>query len=188
MRWCASTRSIYAARIYGSTNLRLSVSRNCQRNIVPRSNSIPFSLFKFRAECWIADRPVKCTHRRALTPMIATIFYFFRFIPPTDQSELPIVSFRGNAIRFFHASRWPFATKNINDFERKKIYIHIYYLKILYHESRRRRTTIITFITSSIFDRTNHPSSTNLIRKRESYRTLFLRVPIKISKPLFTLR
>lgn len=181
MRWCASTRSIYAASIYGNTNLRLSVSRNCQRNIVPRSNSIPFSLFKFRAECWIADRPVKCTHRRALTPMIATIFYFFRFVPPTDQSQLPIVSFRGNVIRFFHALRWPLATKNINDFEKKK---YVYYLKILYHENRRRQTTINT----SIFDRSNHLSSTNLIRKRESYQTLFLRVPTKISKPLFTFR
>lgn len=187
MRWCASTRSIYAARIYGNTNLRLSVSRNCQRNIVPRSNSIPFSLFKFRAECWIADRPVKCTHRRALTPMIATIFYFFPFIPPTDQSELPIVSFRGNAIRFFQPLRWPFATKNINDFKKKKKKdIYIYYLKILYHESRQRQTTI-TFITS-IFDRSNYPSSTNLIRKRESYRTFFFHVPMKISKPLFTFR
>lgn len=172
MRWCASTRSIYAGRIYGDTNLRLSVSRNCQRNIVPRSNSIPFPLFKFRAECWIADRPVKCTHRRALTPMIATIFYFFRFIPPTGQSELPIVSFRGNAIRFFQALRWPFVTENINDFKNTR---------------NRRRQTTITFI-ASIFDQSNHPSSTNLIRKRESYQTFFFHVPIKISKPLFTFR
>ena len=86
----------------------------------------------------------------------------------------------------FSTSSMAVRDKEHQRFQKKKKDIYIYYLKILYHESRQRQTTI-TFITS-IFDRSNYPSSTNLIRKRESYRTFFFHVPMKISKPLFTFR
>lgn len=48
----------------------LSVSCNWRRNIVPRSNSIPFKLFKFRGGRWDG---------RVLTSIINSFFYFLSF-------------------------------------------------------------------------------------------------------------
>lgn len=159
MRWSASTRSIYAARIYGDTNPRLSVSRNCQRNIVPRSNSIPFSLFKFRAECWIADRPVKCTASSRVNTHDRDNFLLFSIHPSYRPKRTTNRFIPWECDSIFSRSSLAVRDKEHQRFRKKK---YIY--------------------------RSNHLSSTNFIRKRESYQTLFFHVPIKISKPLFTFR
>lgn len=164
MRWSASTRSIYAARIYGDTNPRLSVSRNCQRNIVPRSNSIPFSLFKFPAECWIADRPVKCTASSRVNTHDRDNFLLFSIHPSYRPKRTTNRFIPWECDSIFSRSSLAVRDKERQRF-RKKIYI--YYFKILYHESRRRQTTITHrfSIDQIIFHRRISLENANHIRR-----------------------